>query len=300
MKKIISIVLAIVLILALTGCGGSASASTPATGSSSSETRPANASDVTSSKANETTISETVIFDERGIKVTAKELNMKGTFGPELKLLIENDSGSDLTFQCRGASVNGYMVETMMSVDVANGKKANDSLTFSNSDIKLCGIDTIANLCFSLHIFDSNTWDTFIDTAEIELRTSNYEGYAFTYDDAGQVAYEGNGVKIVVKGVSSDSSWFGPSVLVFIQNDTDRMITVQARNVSVNGFMVEPIFSSDVAAGKVAIDDLTLMNSDIEANGIESIDEVELSFHVFYEDTWDDIVDTPSMVFSFG
>ena len=300
MKKIISIVLAIVLILALTGCGGSASASTPATGSSSSETRPANASDVTSSKANETTISETVIFDERGIKVTAKELNMKGTFGPELKLLIENDSGLDLTFQCRGASVNGYMVETMMSVDVANGKKANDSLTFSNSDIKLCGIDTIANLCFSLHIFDSNTWDTFIDTAEIELRTSNYEGYAFTYDDAGQVAYEGNGVKIVVKGVSSDSSWFGPSVIVFIQNNADRMITVQARNVSVNGFMVEPIFSSDVAAGKVAIDDLTLMNSDIEANGIESIDEVELSFHVFYEDTWDDIVDTPSMVFSFG
>ena len=300
MKKIISIVLAIVLILSLTGCGGSASASTPATGSSSSETRPANASDVTSSKASETTISETVIFDERGIKVTAKELNMKGTFGPELKLLIENDSGLDLTFQCRGASVNGYMVETMMSVDVANGKKANDSLTFSNSDIKLCGIDTIANLCFSLHIFDSNTWDTFIDTAEIELRTSNYEGYVFTYDDAGQVAYEGNGVKIVVKRVSSDSSWFGPSIIVFIQNNADRMITVQARNVSVNGFMVEPIFSSDVAAGKVAIDDLTLMNSDIEANGIESIDEVELSFHVFYEDTWDDIVDTPSMVFSFG
>jgi hypothetical protein len=300
MRKIISIVLAIVLILALTGCGGSASASTPASGSSSSETRPANASDVTSSKASETTISETVIFDERGIKVTAKELNMKGTFGPELKLLIENDSGSDLTFQCRGASVNGYMVETMMSVDVANGKKANDSLTFSNSDIKLCGIDTIANLCFSLHIFDSNTWDTFIDTAEIELRTSNYEGYVFTYDDAGQVAYEGNGVKIVVKGVSSDSSWLGPSVIVFIQNDADRMITVQARNVSVNGFMVEPIFSSDVAAGKVAIDDLTLMNTDIEANGIESIDELELSFHVFYEDTWDDIVDTPSMVFSFG
>ena len=300
MRKIISIVLAIVLILALTGCGGSASASTPASGSSSSETRPANASDVTSSKASETTISETVIFDERGIKVTAKELNMKGTFWPELKLLIENDSGSDLTFQCRGASVNGYMVETMMSVDVANGKKANDSLTFSNSDIKLCGIDTIANLCFSLHIFDSNTWDTFIDTAEIELRTSNYEGYVFTYDDAGQVAYEGNGVKIVVKGVSSDSSWLGPSVIVFIQNDAGRMITVQARNVSVNGFMVEPIFSSDVAAGKVAIDDLTLMNTDIEANGIESIDELELSFHVFYEDTWDDIVDTPSMVFSFG
>ena len=300
MRKIISFVLAIVLILALTGCGSSATASTSATGSSNSETRPANASDVTFSKASETTISETVIFNERGIKVTAKELNMKGTFGPELKLLIENDSGSDLTFQCRGASVNGYMVETMMSVDVANGKKANDSLTFSNSDIKLCGIDTIANLCFSLHIFDSNTWNTFIDTTEIELRTSNYEVYVFTYDDAGQVAYEGNGVKIVVKGISSDSSWFGPSVIVFIQNDADRMITVQARNVSVNGFMIEPIFSSDVAAGKVAIDDLTLMNSDIEANGIESIDELELSFHVFYEDTWDDIVDTPSMVFSFG
>lgn len=299
MKRIISAILILVLVLSLAACGGTSSATATVSGSSSSETRPANSADSTSAKASETTIEETIIFDDRGIKVTAKELNVKGVFGPELKLLIENDSGSDLTFQCRGASVNGYMVETMMSVDVANGKKANDTLSFSNTDLSIAGIDTIANLCLSLHIFDSNTWDTFVDTPEIELRTSNYDGYDFTFDEAGEVAFDGEGIKIVVKGLSEDSSWFGPSVMVYIKNDTERMITVQARNISVNGFMVEPVFSSDVASGKAAIDGVTLMNSDIEANGIEHIDEVELSFHVFYEDTWDEIVDTPNMVFSF-
>lgn len=303
MKRLIPMLLTCVLLLSLSACGGGAPAATPAPAAGAAraaDSAPAQVTDNAPAKAAEISIAETVILDEQGIRVTARELNAEGTFGPEIKLLIENDSGADLTFQCRGASVNGYMVEPMMSVDVANGKKANDKLTFTNSDLKQCGIETIANLCFSLHIFYSDSWENFMDTPEIELRTNQYEGYAFQFDDAGTLAYDENGVKIVVKGVSEDGSWFGPSVMVFIQNNTGRMITVQARNLSVNGFMVEPVFSSDVAAGKAAIDGITLMSDDLEANGIQSIDEVELSFHVFYEDTWENLCDTPSMAFSFG
>lgn len=302
MKRLLPILLTCILLLSLSACGGGAPAATPAPAAGASraaDSAPAQVPDNAPAKAAETSIAETVILDEQGIRVTARELNVKGTFGPEIKLLIENDSGANLTFQCRGASVNGYMVETMMSIDVANGKKANDTLTFTNSDLKQCGIETIANLCFSLHIFYSDSWENFMDTPEIELRTNQYEGYDFRFDDAGTLAYDENGVKIVVKGVSEDSSWIGPSVMVYIQNDTGRMITVQARNLSVNGFMVDSIFSPDVAAGKAAIDGITLMSADLEENGIQSIDEVELSFHVFYADTWEDLCDTPNMAFAF-
>lgn len=84
-----------------------------------------------------------MLVDKGGVKITAKSLSTDEIFGAELKLLIENNSGKDLTIQCRNASVNGYMVEPMMSVDIVNGRKANDAITFMDSDFDACGITAI-------------------------------------------------------------------------------------------------------------------------------------------------------------
>ena len=253
---------------------------------------------VTASSSHTETISETVLVDQNGIKITAKSLDFDGFMGPELKLLIENSSGKSLTFQSSNASVNGYMVETIMSVDVADGKKANDSLTFSSTDLNLCGIETVADMEFSFHIFDAESWDTYLDTEPIKLETSAASGYTYTFDDSGTAVYEGNDVRIVLKGLSSDS-WLGQELVVYIENNSGRGITVQTRDVSVNGFMMEPIFSRDVAPGKHAIDGITFMDSDFEDNGITDIETVELSFHIFDLETWDTIVDTEPVTVTF-
>lgn len=244
-------------------------------------------------------IDEIVLVDESGIRITAKSLDNDALFGPELKLLIENDSGNDLTIQCRNASVNGYMADTMMSVDVANGKKANDSLTFMRSSLEACGIETIADMEFSFHCFLSDDWSTYLDTAPICLRTSAADTYEYSYDDSGSTAYEANGIKIVVKGLSEDSSFLGPGIVVYIENETDRNITVQTRNVSVNGFMIDAIFSADTAIGKHCIDTITFMSTDLEENDITAIESVELSFHIYDSDSWNTIVDSEQITISF-
>lgn len=253
---------------------------------------------VTNTSSHAETISEMVLVDQDGVKITAKSLDFDGFWGPELKLLIENSSGKSLTLQSSNASVNGYMVETIMSVDVADGKKANDSLTFSSSDLSLCGIETIADMEFSFHIFDSDSLDTYLDTDPIKLETSAASGFAYTFDDSGTAVYEGSGVRIVLKGLSTDSL-LGQELVVYIENNSDRDITVQARDVSVNGFMMDPIFSSEVASGKRAIDGITFMDSDFEDNGVTDIETVELSFHIFDLKTWDTIVDTEPVTVTF-
>jgi hypothetical protein len=48
--------------------------------------------------------------------------------------------------------------------------------------------------------------------------------------------------------------------------------------------MVDPIFSCEIMSGKRAMDSITFMSSDIEENQIGSIDEIELSFHIFKTD----------------
>lgn len=246
----------------------------------------------------ETKSSEIVLVDESGIKIIAKELDYSGFFGPEVKLLIENNTKEDLTIQCRNSSVNGYMIDAMMSVDVASGKKANDELSFRKTDLEICGIKTIADMEFSFHIFSSDDWDDYLDTDLIQLKTESAEDYKYIFDDAGTLLYNENDIKIVVKGLTNDSL-FGPSVLLYIENNREQNITIQTKDESVNGFMVDAICSIDILAGKRAIDTITFMKSDLEENAIDQIDSAEFLFHIYDSDTWDTIIDTELLTITF-
>ncbi len=298
MKKLLCIILAALLVLSFAACVSPSDSdiqkpldvSTNNGDGSQKNEQP---------ETQEATITETVLVDEAGVKVTAKRLETNGFFGPEVKLLIENNSGKDLTFQCRNASVNGYMAETMMSVDVVNGKKANDALTFLSTDLEACGITTIADMEFSFHIFTTADWEDYLDTPQLQLKTSAAETYEYTFDDSGDVAYEGNGVKVVVKGLSEDDSIFGPGIIVYIENSSDKDITVQTRDMSVNGFMVNALFSSDVLVGKHAVDAITFLSTELEENEITAIESVDLSFHIFDCAEWETIVDTDVVSMSF-
>lgn len=294
MKKLVSLMIAAILSVSLAACGSSSKdhSQEPSDVSNSGEIQ-------TDNKEQAAGISETVLVDEAGVKVTAKSLEYGGLFGPELKLLVENNSGKDLTFQSRNASVNGYMVETMMSIDVADGKKANDSLTFMDSDLESSGIETIADMEFSLHIFTAEDWEDYLNTPLISLKTTAAASYEYTFDDSGELLYSGDEIKIVSKGFSEDRSLFGPSIVVYIENNSGKDITVQTRNVSINGFMTEAIFSSDVLTGKRAVDAITFLSSDLEENGITGFDEVELSFHIFESAGWNTIVDTDIITMAF-
>ncbi len=256
------------------------------------------AAEISSTKPTAATIEETVILDQNGIRVIAKNLE-DSIYGPSITLLLENDSAQDLTFQARNVSVNGYMVDSMFSCDVVKGKKANDSLTIMNTDLEKARISTIADVEFSLHVFDSGSWDTVIDTAPIRLVTSAATGYNYTYDDSGDLAYDGNDVRIVVKGLSENDSIFGPGIILYLENRGDKGVTVQARDVSINGFMIDPVFSCDLPGGKHAIDAITFMSSDLENNSIEKITDVELAFHVFTMEGWDTVVDTDTVTIRF-
>lgn len=288
MKRILVGLLAAVMLVTFSACGEISDTKkekpSDILGSSNEETQ--------NISAEEVTVEEQVLVDEAGVKITAKSLDTDDIFGAELNLLIENNSGKNLTFQNRNCSVNGYMVETLMSVDVADGKKANDSVTFSDSDFELCGIEAIADMELSFHIFTTDDWETYLDTQPVQIKTSIADTYKYAFDDSGEVAYSGKDMKIVVKGLTEDSSILGPGITVYIENNNKENVTVQVREVSVNGFMVDSIFSAEVASGKRAVDTITFMEEDLEENGITAIEDVEMFFHIFDTDSWDEIVDT--------
>ena len=57
--------------------------------------------------------------------------------------------------------------------------------------------------------------------------------------------------------------------------------------------------SQDVLVGKKAIDGLTFFSSSLDENGIDEIEEMEFSLHIFSMDDWNTIVDTDPIKLTF-
>ncbi|MBR3552958.1 MAG: zinc ribbon domain-containing protein [Clostridia bacterium] len=245
------------------------------------------------------TIEEQVIFDSHSIKVTVTGMDVNGLFGADIKLMIENNSNQNITVQADKCNVNDVMVYPMFSADVAAGKKANDSITLSSSDLETANITVIKDVEFVLHFIDPNSFETILDSDVIHIQTSADPSNVQKYDDSGYLAYNESGIKIVVKKLNSSNSFWGSDVYVFVENNSKNDITIQARNVSVNGFMVEPSFSCDVLSKKKAYDTITFFESDLEDNNINDISEIELSFHIFDMESWNTIKNTDPITITF-
>lgn len=102
--------------------------------------------------------------------------------------------------------------------------------------------------------------------------------------------YESDYVRITYIG--EDEDWLGPQLKLKIENLSDINLTVQVRDVSVNDMMVTAVFSSDVAAGKTAIDKIKFMKSSFEESGITDMEKVDFSFHIYNSATFETIEDT--------
>ena len=130
------------------------------------------------------TLAETVMVDEGGVKITATCLTYTG-YSVDLELTIENNSGKNLSFvsgslgySCN--SVNGYMVnDGYLNCDVANGKKVNDTISFSCDALILYGIDEIANMeiGFSDELFGPNDAISREQMATSLYHYAQYKGY---------------------------------------------------------------------------------------------------------------------------
>ncbi|NLB42097.1 MAG: hypothetical protein GX815_07510 [Clostridiales bacterium] len=199
--------------------------------------------------------------------------------------------------QCNSLIVNNYMISDLFSSSVAAGKKTNDTIYLSSTGLEAAGITTISDIIISFHVFDDDSYETLFDTDEIEVKTSAYGSVEQPVLDEGKELFNQDGVRIIGRYVEEDSFW-GAGVLLFIENNYDEDIIVQCDNMSINGFMVTPLFSSTVNSGRMALDDITILSSDLEDNDIEVIEDIELIFNILNSNTYETIVDTDPISFS--
>lgn len=243
------------------------------------------------------TIDEQVLVDQDGIVVTATEYVTDSIWGDGVKLLLENNSDKDVTVGCNALIVNDYMISDLFSSGIAAGKKSNETLYFSSTQLKAAGIENVGKIEIYFHVFDSSTYETVFDPECATIQTSEYANMDTMPNDAGTELYYQDGIRIVGKTVDENSFW-GTAILLYLENNSGKNVGISVEDLSINGFMMSPFFSTTVYDGKKSIDDITVFSNDLEENGIEAIEEVELKFHIYDADSYSTITDTEPITFS--
>ena len=237
------------------------------------------------------------MLEQDGIKITATGMEEDSIWGEGVKLLIENNTEKNIGVGCNALIVNDYMITDLFSTSVAAGKKANEVMYMSSTELEAAGISNIGQIEVYFHIYDGDNFETILDADRVVIQTSQYENMDTENSQDGKELYNQDGIRIVGKYVDEGSFW-GTAVLLYIENTSGRNIGVGCDDMSINGFMVTPYFSCTVYDGKKALDDITIMSSDLEQNGIESVDELEVNFHIYDVDSYETITDTGAITFS--
>lgn len=295
MRKIISLLLVLLLVFSLVACGNineSNSTDTP-TSTPTADSEPSGNETPTDDESHidfeprefkkTATIEETVLVDESGVKITAKELTYSN-YAAELTLVIENNSDKDLSFIANSTgyscnSINGYMVpEGYLNCDVAAGKKASDTISIGYDTLMLYGIYEIADIEIGFDISDDDYNHTYTGPRTIQttaVDSYNYEtpyyreniaskesqaeyDYSVPYFSADAV-YEESGLVIASQAVMENKD--GESILLLeVVNTTDEIVGVSTTNIDINGLRVcDSTWSYDsINPGKTAIVDIDL------------------------------------------
>ena len=177
----------------------------------------------------------------------------------------------DLSYDDIKISLNGKMIEPKD----ANGNKIEPFIIEGTTYLPVRAVGDALGL--------NVEWEA---TSKTVLLTDSSKSVSTT----GKVVYEKGGIKITYVGIKQEDSFIDFKFL--IENNASNGITVQTRDESINGYMMSGIMSEDVQPGKKANGALTYYNSMLEENGIDNIDELEFSFHIFDEETWDTIDDS--------
>ncbi len=286
MKKYLALLLVVLVTLTMVGCGKS----------KKEETAPKAVTNKSTSitKAN---ISEKVIMEEEGIKVTAKSISYS-SYSTDIKLLIENNTETDLSFSVNKLSINGIMIDSGLYANVSAGKKSNESITLYSDDLKTANITALKDIEFELEAsVNGGSYDT-VATSKVSL-TTDVKNYTQKYNTKGTIVVDEQDVKIYVLGKKVNKKYKDVDIELYIENNSDKTIRVSTDDESIDGFMVDASFFVTVTPGKKAYESIKLYSDDLEDAGIKDFSEMDVIFEIYDYDTYRAIIKTDSITLKF-
>ena len=264
MKKRLSLILVTCMTVSLlAACGTDGKTPAGTTDGQSEQTQPTTQAAQTTlpELSREAVIEETVLVDEEDVRITATSLTY-GHNGIEVELLLENNSERELRFVSESIgysvnAINGFMAEDgYLNSEVAAGKKAYETVRFSNQMLTLCGIREIADIELGFDISDENY--NHFHTGPRQILTSAFEWHDYGTDHfqaaitdpavqqtarfrlpwfSTETVYDENGVRVCAEGLLVNKNE-EQILLLELENNKNQTVHVEASDVTLNGLAV--------------------------------------------------------------
>ena len=253
--------------------------------------------DSTPAASQEPVEGEIVLIDDENITFKITDIDPNGEWGYTLSVYLENKSDLNLMFTLSDAAINHVMCDPYWGTDVPAGKKINDTIDWDTEDLAYYGIEDVRVIDLAIRVYDNDDWqaDDLIDsvytiypqgdtaeTLQLPARQTT-EGEAVLVDN--------ENVTFSVLGSYVDETW-GYTLVCFLENKTDTYLMFSMDDVSVNGYMCDPFWGTEVMPGMQAYAEIDWNEDDFETNGIETVTEVEFTLSVYDNVDWsaDDLV----------
>lgn len=127
--------------------------------------------------------------------------------------------------------------------------------------------------------------------SQIEETTTEDSTVDFLTINEPVVIVENDDIVFTVKSVKYDATWGTYSLKVFIENKTNKTLMFSWEDTSVNGYMCDPFWASEVAGGKKENTEISWFISTFEENDIDyqNISNIEFCLKVYHmnEETYD-------------
>lgn len=296
MKRLAALLLAFTLLFSLAACGGDVtgnntnSSENNSTNSSQNESTNNGQTNNKDDNKNEISFTEIVAVDNDECTIKITDIDPDNLWGYTLKVQLENKSvEKTYMYSVESASINGVQCDPFFATEVAAGKKSNNEISFTDSDLEDNGIGDYTDIELTFRVYDSDDW------MADEIARETVHVYPYGEDKAtifvretqanDNVIIDNDYVTVIATGYEDDAIW-GYTVNLFLLNKTDKDIMFSVDEASVNGYMADPFYATEVAAGKCAFSSMSWSDTTLEDNNITTVEEIEFKFRAYDSDNW--------------
>lgn len=234
------------------------------------------------------TVTEQVLYNKDGIKVTVDDISYKEYYGPTLSMLVENESAKNVTVSAEKLTVNNIVMSSYFYADVNSGKKMYEDMYFYQSELDEYGITELGTVEFCFNIYEQESYDTIDKTDAVKIVLNDKVSGLPTPN--GEKIYDKNGITVYKEECPvADDDYYDYVTRFLLINASKEDVTVSATDISVNGFMVNSYCYLTAPAGKAAYENFYFTKDTLKENKITEIEEVEFSFNIYNSNTYDTI-----------
>lgn len=223
-------------------------------------------------------LSEQVIHDSDGIRITVKGMEENTMAGTRIRVLVENGTVHNIAFSGDLFVVNGVTMPGYLYTEVAAGMKSNDAIELYSDALDAAGIVEIGTLQGAdARIVDTDTYET-LAAVPFTLETAYAQGLKYTPDESGVELFRAEDITVIAQVISEE--FYGRTARLLVKNDSDDDIIVEAENISVNGYTVDAWLYDMVCEDTVRYCQLDLFETGLAENGIERIETITFRLNI--------------------